>query len=263
MTVKPIIDKTTFEALDPLFQAEYEEKEGQYHLKIEGVEDNSGLKKALGAERRLRGDLEKKVKRWEELGKTPEEIDELIAKANLNEEEKLKSAGQWDRLKAQLIDGHAQELKKKDLVIAERDRAVTAMRSTLEHHLIDAQATAAIADQKGTPDLLLPIVQRQIKVIEKDGKYDLQVVDKAGEQRFNAKTGDPLTVIELVTELKGHDKYGRAFEGSGQSGGGSPPGGGGSPPKHAIKSKAEFKTERQRSDFVDTHGLDAYNALPA
>ena len=48
------------------------------------------------------------------------------------------------------------------------------------------------------------------------------LVDANGTPRINAK-GEPLTIKDVVAEMRASDTFGRAFEGSGASGGGTPP----------------------------------------
>ena len=121
---------------------------------------------------------------------------------------------------------------------------------------MDKAAVAAIAAAKGVPELLPPHVQKHVKV---DENYNVQVVDAKGDPRVNGK-GEPLSISDLIAEMKATEVYGRAFEGSGQSGSGMRPtnGTGGT----GITRRSEFKTEKDRAAFVDAHGIAAYNALP-
>lgn len=107
----------------------------------------------------------------------------------------------------------------KNVEIKERDGA-------LHQHLISDAATRALADSKGSIDLLLPHVQRQCKVFRTDdGKYTVQVMDEQGDARFDGQ-GGMMTVNSLVTEMKTLDKFGRAFDSENQdkSGNGTVPG---------------------------------------
>jgi hypothetical protein len=70
--LKLVLD--SIEGLDETTREMYVEKDGKFHLDVDGIEDTGGLKSALQKERKDRADLEKKVKRWEALGKTDEEI---------------------------------------------------------------------------------------------------------------------------------------------------------------------------------------------
>lgn len=251
MALKLSVD--SLDGIDEAIRPLYAEKDGKFVLQVDGVEDTGGLKTALKAERKRADDAEKQRKAWEKIGKSPDEIEELLEAQRRLEEERATKAGEWDKLKAQMNEKHQGELTKKD-------ESISSLRSALERHLVDAAATAAIAAADGMPELLLPHVQRHVRVVEENGHFTVKVVDAKGDPRVNGK-GDLLTISDLVSEMKTSDIFGRAFKGSGHTGSGMQPGpgGGGNPPN---KRRSEFKNERERADFVDAHGIEAYNALP-
>lgn len=228
----------------------YIEKDGKYQLDVSGIEDTGGLKSALDKEREAHKRLEKATKSWEKLGKTPEEIAEILQAHEDAEKVKAEKAGDWEKLKAQMNDSHAK-------AIAEKDTQLSNMRKALEANLIDAQATAAIAAAKGVPELLLPHVKSHVKVVENDGNYTVAVVDAKGDPRIDGK-GEPLTIADLVAEMKQSEIFGRAFEGTGQTGSGKLPtnAGGG------TTLKRSQMTPKQRTEYMSEHGQAAYLTLP-
>lgn len=228
----------------------YVEKNGKYQLDVTGVEDTGGLKSALQKEREAARNYEKQAKQWAGIGKTPDEIAELVKATEQAELAKAEKAGEWDKLKAQMNDSHAKAL-------AEKDNELGSMRKALEEQMIDAQATAAIAGAKGVPELLLPLVQRHVKVSNENGKYSVIVVDAKGDPRINSK-GDALTIADLVEEMRQSETYGRAFEASGQSGSGKLPNttGGGATLKRSQMTAA------QKAEYQAKHGQAAYLNLP-
>lgn len=238
----------SLDGVDEAVRGLYEKDGDKFRLKVEGlpeVEDTSGLKTALSKERKAAEAAAKAVKAWQKLGKTPDEIEELLAERAKAEEDRAKSAGEWDKLKASLNEQHAKALEE------ERGR-VSAMRSTLEKYLINAQAVSAIAAEKGIPELLLPHVQRFTRVVEQDGEYAVQIVDAKGDPRINAK-GEPLTISDLIQEMKSDVKvFGRAFEGSGQSGSGTQPnsGSGGTPGNGGDAPKSYSGTDEEKAAYL-------------
>ena len=82
------------------------------------------------------------AKQYQGLGMTPEEITELVKAREEAERGNLEKKGEWDKLKAQLLESHKKE-------ITAREEAVQKMKSTLESYLVDASATEAIASAKG------------------------------------------------------------------------------------------------------------------
>lgn len=120
-----------------------------------------------------------------------------------------------------LIAGHTKELEKHNA----RNQA---LQTQLYGLMVENAATAAVAELKGIPELLMPFIKNQVKVVEEDGQFKVQVIGTDGEVRYGT-TGSPMSIKELVTEMKGIEKYGRLFESEQQpnrGGGGFQPGGG-------------------------------------
>jgi hypothetical protein len=260
----------TIDAVPEAVRGFYQETDGKFFLQVEPVdgyalEDVSGLKNTLGKEMTLRKRLEKDVLKFKDLD--PDRAREALAKLEelgnidpLKEADKIVSE-RLEAAKKQLLEKHGEELKT-------RDGRIGQLTKTVESLLIDQAATAALAEAKGSVELLLPHVQRHTRVREADGKYFVDVVDKDGNARIGNAKGDPMTIADLVQEMRKSETFGRAFDGSGQSGGGKPPGngGGGSP---QFKRRSDFKTEKDRADFINANGgpdgggLEAYDKLPA
>lgn len=80
MNLKLRVDKAGWESLSEGIREFYEEKDGEYLLSVEGIEDTTGLKNATVAARKERDALKTQIKAWEALGATPEEISELLKK---------------------------------------------------------------------------------------------------------------------------------------------------------------------------------------
>lgn len=107
---------------------------------------------------------------------------------------------------------------------AAKDKEIAEREAALSKHLVSDAATRALAEHKGSVDLLLPHVQSQCKVTRlDDGSYTVQVLDDQGDARFNGQ-GGLMTVSGLVEEMKTQDKFGRAFESESAPGNGTKPG---------------------------------------
>jgi hypothetical protein len=95
-------------------------------------------------------------------------------------------------------------------------------RTALEKHLLDAAATSELAKHSDTPDLLLPHVLKHMRVMEHDGQFVARIVDEAGNVRIGKGQGSaPMTLDELMGEMKGNKTFAPAFRGTGASGGGA------------------------------------------
>lgn len=199
--------------------------EGKFVLAVEAVggfalEDVSGLKSALGKERTTREKLERDVVKFKDLD--PEKAREALAK--LEELGSLDPAKEADKIantkfeaaKAQLLEKHTGE-------IIAREERIGFLSKAVENLLIDAAATAALAEAKGSVQLLLPHVKAHARVKEVDGKFTVEVVDAAGNGRIADAKGAPMGIKDLVAEMRESDAFARAFEGEGHSGTGKTP----------------------------------------
>jgi hypothetical protein len=211
MALDLIVD--ALDAVPESFRSLYVQNGDKYKLDVSGVEDTSGLKSALEAERRAAREASKQAAAWKALGKTPDEIQALVDAQAKAEQERLTKAGDWDKLAKQMNDAHAQELNTLKSTLETKDKA-------LAKHLVDSAAVNAIAAAKGVPELLLPHIRSAVKVIEENGDYAVRVVDSTGSPRVNGK-GEFLSIKDLVSEMRQSEVFGRAFDGSGASGSGA------------------------------------------
>lgn len=240
----------TADSLDAIPEAQralYKEANGKFVLDVDGLEDTSGLKSALEKERTAARNASKQASAWQSLGKTPEEIQELLEAQRQAEEKKLQGAGEFDKLKQQILDQHKVELGKKD-------ETVSKMRSNLERHLVDAQAVAAISELKGVPALLLPHVKSHVKVVEDGDQFVTRVVDASGNPRVNGK-GEFLSIKDLVSEMRQDTIFGRAFEPEGTSGSGAQSGGGAAGKKTATQAQIDAMRPKDRASFFAGGGV--------
>lgn len=205
----------TVDAIDTIPEAQrslYKETNGKFVLDVDGYEDPANLKSALQKERDAAKNATKQAQAWAAIGKTPEEIQQLLEAQAQAERDKLTKGGEWDKLREQMATQHKTELSKKD-------EAIQAREAALSRHLIDAAAVTALAEAKGSAALLLPHIRAAVKVVEEDGEYVVRVIDKNGP-RVNGK-GEFLTIKDLVVEMRQSEEFGRAFDASGTTGGGA------------------------------------------
>lgn len=259
--------KATVESIDELPEAMrglYAEKDGKFILDVEPVngfalEDVGGLKTTLSKEMTKRKNLEKEFSKFKDID--PERAREALAK--LEELSNIDPSKEADKIvsekletaKRQLLDKHSKDL-------AEREGKISNLNKTIENLLVDQSATSAIAEAKGSVELLLPHVQRHTRVREVDGRYVVEVIDKDGNARIGNSKGDPMTIKDLVAEMRQSETFGRAFDGSGMSGSGTPPGGSGGTPQRVTK-KSDLDTRQKRAAFVEQYGVKAYDSLPS
>lgn len=162
-----------------------------------------------------------------------EHLDQLAASAKNGAELKIN----FDTIKRDFE-------KQKNAIKDEADVRVTKMSKTLQRHLIDKEAAAALAKSKGSVELMTPIIKNRVKVVEEGDDYVVRVIDADGASiRFDPKTGGPMTIDGLVAELKGSPEYARAFESETKGGSGTPPA---KPAPQAVRQQAGEKTSTQK-----------------
>jgi DNA-binding transcriptional MerR regulator len=236
---RPVALKFTVEALDTIPEAQRSlytpTEDGKFRLDVD-IEDQ--IKAATSTANREAAQYRHQVKAWKDLGKTPEEIQALMEAQRQADEEKLTKAGEWDKLKSQMLEQQAKEIEAREARLKAKDAAI-------ERYLVDAQATAAIAAAKGVAPLLLPHVKSGVRVIEEDGEFKVRVVDDKGTPRVNGK-GEYLSIADLVGEMRASDVFGRAFEPDGTTGGGAQQSRGGA--SQSIKGKVDG-TEAERTAY--------------
>lgn len=218
------------------------------------VEAVTGLNRALKAARaEAKAKTPVDLSPLAEYGKTPEEIKANIT-AKLKElQDELAKGGEaklnLDKIRQELAEAHAKELEK-------ANKRNEALQNQLYSLLVENAATAAVVELKGIPELLLPFIKQQVKVVEEEGQFNVYVVDSSGDRRYSGVTGQPMTIKELVAEMKANEKFGRLFESEAPVGGGMPPRGGSTPPRQPSRvlsatekiaiglAKGQFKSGR-------------------
>lgn len=180
--------------------------------------DVSGLTTALDKERKANKVATSQLDAWKKLnyGATPEEVATKFTELQEAATKGAEGKTNWDKMKADLDAGHAK-------VLVTKDGEISAMRTTVEKHLVDNVAITALTEAKGSAALLLPHVRSQVKVFEEKGEYIVRVVDKDGDPRGDGRGGF-MTIKDLILEMKSSQEFGRAFEATGTSGSGKQPG---------------------------------------
>jgi len=217
-------------------------QDGKFVFTAELPEEVTGLKSALDKERKAREEYEKRLKTFE--GIDPEEAKKQKETARKAEEEKAKQAGQWENWKAQMQQQF--DTEKSALL-----KQVEALKSSLHQEMVGARATAAIAEAKGVPALLLPHIGAD--VVEEEGKPVVRIV-KDGKVRYG-KSGEPMTIAERIAEMREDEIFGRAFEpaspgGSGAQSGNKAGSAGGKTMTRAEFNKLNAENPQAAMDFI-------------
>lgn len=184
---------------------------------VDGLElsDTKKLRQALEVERGHANSAQGKLKTFD--GINPTEAKEAIAK--------VKDMGDWDpdkKIQEGIAAREKQMVKKHEEEKKGLEDQNKGLMQQLTDNIIKATATAAIAAAKGSVGLLLPHVMKQTRMRKNDGGTLIaEVVDGDGNQRVGDSSGTPMTIPQLVDEMKQNDDFARAFEATGASGSGA------------------------------------------
>ena len=107
MALKLIVD--TIESIPEAMRSSYVERDGKFHLDVDGIEDTSDLKSRLTAANKEAADRRKALETWKGIGKTPEEIAALVHAREQDELSNAEKKGEWEKLKAQMNEKHGVE----------------------------------------------------------------------------------------------------------------------------------------------------------
>lgn len=197
MALKRIITAAVHAALAENVRSEYKQVGEEFHLDVEG-EDFSHVVQKKGIAEQHRRAAEQKVEDLQA------QLDE-IRRGNLPKAD----------VEA-LENSHRERYKTLETNMKAREAALTA---EITRVMVNARADAISKDISTAPALLSPVIAARMQVIEKDGKFELQVKDKAG-------VAGVMSLDDLVTEIKGDTAYESVIIGSKANGGGAGGGGG-------------------------------------
>jgi hypothetical protein len=220
MTLKAIVDSAD-ELPEPIRDHYTAGEDGRYYLTVEGrdgwnLENVAGLKSALSKQQEEARRIKQQAAQFE--GLDPAEAREALEKLkeiqNWTPDDKVKE--QIRSLEKQLSDKHRKEVG----TLQEREQK---LRKALDRRLVDSEAVAAIAENKGIVDLLLPAIRQSLRVVEVGDDFAVQVLDDEGNPRISMKPGSnqPMTIREYVATLKEDARYQRAFDGNDARGSGA------------------------------------------
>lgn len=155
-------------------------------------------------------------------GIDPAKYREMEDAAKKAEEGKLKSEGEWDKLRQNMVTAHEGELRKKDDVITQQDNKIKQLEAeigkTILSHEIAVEASVAEAIN---PKLVEMVVEQKTKIeVDENGNRVITVLDTEGNPAIDLKTGKPQTIAGLLKEMKGSTEYAHLFKG-GSTGAGS------------------------------------------
>lgn len=214
------------------FKSLYSETEGGGYAiqeSMTGIVDFIGdlqgtLARSRSFERDKKAELDR-LRQFEALGHDPDSLKAHLDELNSKLEGASGSKEDLERFKEEYQSKHKALLEAKDQALLARDTSLAEMKKALDKNLIDSAATRALAKHGGNVKVLTPHIRSRTRVVQDErGEYMTQILDDNGDARFGA-TGLPMTIHDLVQELREDPDFAANFKSDAPSGSGSKPNG--------------------------------------
>lgn len=227
------------ENLDGLTEDEkkhYIEKDGKFYLEVIAVngtscEDITALKKTL---EKIRTNERVLTKNLADLQAKYKDIDAEEARNALSKVDEIKN---WDgdQKISEAVEATKRELIKQHTKVKEQlEEDLTDAQDQLTEALINTKIVEALQKEQGNIDLLLPHVKKSVRMVKNsEGRFYPEVINDNGDPRVGDSDGSPMTIHQLVIEMKGQKTFAAGFPGANASGGG-----GGSSSEGGTQKKA-------------------------
>jgi len=224
--LKAILD--SMDGVDESIHGFYQEKDGKFHLEVDGLEDTGALKRAKDHEKNARKSAEEKATSLEA------QIAELTGQIEQINDDKSRGNGDVEALE----NSWKTKLSNRE---NELTGQIDTLKGSLNELLIDSVAGRMAAEiaTEGSAGVLVPHIQNRLGVEERDGKMITVVKDSSGKPSAT-------TVDELRQEFKDNPVFAPVIVGSKASGGGASGGDGGG----ASKLDYSKATPKQIADHI-------------
>jgi len=225
------LELDTIEGLEDGVKGLYEEKDGKFRLKVDGLPDVSGLKKKL---------------------------DELMdeSKAAKRKAKEIEEAAERERAEALAKSGDVESLRKSydekfGKTKTEYETQIQNYQQQLQRLTVGQTATTLAAELAipGSAPVLLPHIQARLSMEIRDGQPVTVVMSADGKP-------SAMTIEELKTELSANPAFAPIIAASKAAGGGASGSGngGGAAKKTVTRSQFDSMTPSAKSEYVKSGG---------
>jgi hypothetical protein len=225
------LETDTLDGVDEPLKALYEQKDGKYRLKVDGVPDVAGMRKKM---------------------------DELMdeSKAAKRKAKEIEDAAEAARAEILAKSGDVESLRKSyEEKLTKREAELSGQLSAYEkqiHSLTVGQTATTLAGELAIPGsaaVLLPHIQARLSMEIKDGRPVTVVLGSDGKP-------SALTIDELKSELASNPAFAPIIAASKAAGGGASGGGngGGAAKKTVTRAQFDQMSHQQKAEFVKSGG---------
>ena len=225
MALKAIIDSK--EEIPEGVESFYEEKEGKYHLAVEGFTEKSKLDELRNSNIDLRQQLDEATGKIDSFkGIDPVSAREALTKMQQVENKELIDKGQFDELLAKQESEYGGKIDALQKHATEQENSAKKYKDELETYRVTSAIQTAV-NEAGTPQswAFADILSRAKTSWNIDDKGDLFCIDSSGKARYSENGTQYLSPQEWSKELIANAPHlfvsstGRGANGSGELGG--------------------------------------------
>lgn len=245
MPLKLIVD--SLDGIDDASKALYVQKDGKYHLDVDGLPDTSTLEKTLKTVRAERENFERELKdiRNKFSGiKDPDQVRKLLEQIESDEEAALIASGKVSEVVQKRTEKHMAAMQAKvDAALAQEQAAIKKANVFTERVLKGQVAQEAMALEvfdKALDDVWLRA--KAIFVLDDEGAAVAK--DSKGEVILGKDGKTPFTINEWMTELK--EKAPHLFKNVNSGGGTRKPRESGKSSEDALPARERLRIARER-----------------
>ena len=211
----------SLDGVDENLHALYEEADGKYRLKVEGLDDTGALKRAKDHEKTARKAAEDQARELKE------QLEALQAQINQGKDDDARKAGDIEALEK----SWQTKLSNRE---NELNGTIENLQNNLKSILVDKEAVRLASELavEGSSELLIPHIKSRLATSERDGQLVTVVNDLEGKP-------SALTLDELKQEFANNKAFAPVVVGSRASGGGADGGNSGGATKFSELSEAD------------------------
>lgn len=238
----------SLEGLEEPLSALYEERDGKYHLKLEGGDD---MRRAKENEAKAHKATKEALAASKQAAKEAQDALAAI------QSEAEKQAADQSREKGDVValEKSWRQKYEKDLSEAKEkaDAQGDLYRTNINRLLIDNEANRIAAELaiKGSEQVITPHIKSRLAVEERDGTFITVVKDSEGNV-------SALTTDDLKKEISSNPGFAPVLLGSKASGGGAD----GSKPSGGVALKRSEMNSKAKAEYISEHGQDNFLKLP-
>lgn len=227
------------------------------------LENVAALKSALGKERATAQELSRKIGAFASLG----DLDPSDISQRLEELEKLKQLDpnkEADKLaEAKFKSVQEQMTSKFTKELTSSKTEAEKYKNELKKLKVDDAARQAIIAAGGddtTAMIMMPHVKARLSLQETENGFMTQVLDLNGHPAIADTAGTPMSVQQLVEEMRSEPSWAKVFPGRNRSGGGRPSDSNGGTP-NLSKVNLATMSRQEKMALEKQIGSDEYRKL--